>query len=421
MHPAPAPNPIAQRLDKLTGLWNDFRALPKGRVCRWVIEPDERQMVEVFLEATYQAHHPVEDLLLPFYTPCTDPAAYSRQLVEELRKQVEADRPALAEAGIAVAWQPQPARSAHEGAGHLLRNLQSFAGEVPDTLLVAVLMPPETNEAFARWLREVLRTDIPARLRLLVLDPAATEPLAPVAAAFPGPLHSARPALDMPAAMQQLAAAGNPADPGVRFRQAFLALSQAASRPQWAEIQRLETLPLAIAREQGWMAMEVAVHCLVAAALIGLKRLPDALDRYERAFGLTSRAAGDQNAAALGVQCLSSKGSVYLGAGLYPEAAQTFERAGVAAKAAGDPYQLMEALRMQGYCLDKSGQGPRALAVQLAALVAARGVDAQVRRATLPYLGHSLLELAARYGKREDRPRIEQQMNALAGPGWQKK
>jgi tetratricopeptide (TPR) repeat protein len=230
--------------------------------------------------------------------------------------------------------------------------------------------------------------------------------------------------LDVPGAMRQLAAAGNPADPGVKFRRAFLELAQAASGQPLATVQRLEALPLSIAREQGWTAMQIAVHSLVASACIGLGRLPDALGRYQQGLDLAkaARAGGDATAAKLAVQLLSNQGAVYIALKNYREGARAFGEGAGLAEAAGDPFQVMEARRMQGFCLEKDGDWAEALRVEREGLAAAEKLDEGLRHhSTLPYLAESLLALVYRAGDKEEYFRTEAKINVLAGPGWRDK
>ena len=424
MNAPEAPNPISQRLARISRLWQAFRSLPEARVCRWVIQPDERKLVEAFLQTTYRADNPVPDLFLPFHAPCGSAADYGRQLVEELRTRLEADREALAAEGIVVDWQPAPAGDA-PGPGYLVRNLDAFSRQAPAAeLLVAVLMPPATGKAFARWLPEVLRAGVPAHLRLLVVEAGGAPLPDGLAETFPGRVHTQVLDLDVPGAMRQLAAAGNPADPGVKFRRAFLELAQAASGQPLSTVQRLEALPLSIARAQGWTAMEIAVHSLVASACIGLGRPGDALGRYDLGLGLAkaAQAGGDATAGKLAVQLLSNQGAVYISLKNYREGARAFGEGAGLAEAAGDPFQVMEAKRMQGFCLEKDGDWEQALRVEREGLAAAEKLDETLRHhSTLPYLAESLLALVYRSGDKEDYLRTEAKINALAGPGWQGK
>jgi hypothetical protein len=228
----------------------------------------------------------------------------------------------------------------------------------------------------------------------------------------------------MPNALRQLASAGNPADPGVKFRKAFLDLAQAASAKDLGAVQRLEALPLSIAREQGWAPMEIAVQGLVASAFIGLNKLAEAVGRYNLSVQLAQKAyaAGEKSGLTLAVQALSCKGSVYLSQKAYEDAGIAFAAAATLAQEAGDFFQVMEAKRMHSYCLEKIGELAAAFGVGQEGMAAAAQLEESIRQnSTLPYLGQFLLDLAYRLGYKQQYSPLEEKMTELAGPDWQNK
>lgn len=419
-------NAITQRLEKMNQLWERFRSFPKARVCRWLVHQDEKQMINAFLETSYLEDNPVLDFFIPFYAECTNSKYYSHELIEELREKVESDREAMEAEGISISWTPKAFQYEQgQEVSYFLDSLYNFSQEAPSgELLVAVLMPDLINVPFIRWLTGILDTGTPENLRLLLIELIGEVKLDEVAAAYPELVKTASLELDMPGAMRLLASAGDPADQGVKFRKGFLELSQAAATKNLSEIQRLEVNPLVIAREQGWVPMEVAVHNLVASAYIGLNQLPNALRRYEQAYGVAKKAhvAGEQVALTLAVQCLFNKGSVFIVQKAFPEAAKAFALAATHAQEANDHFQVMEAKRMHGYCLEKCSEWAEAFRVEKEALAAAELLEDTIRlNSTLPYLGKALLDLAHKMGNKAEYLQLEDKLNALAGTGWQSK
>ena len=425
MNASETSNPITQRLDKIYQLWQRFRAVPEARICRWLFQADEKKMVEAFLETTYQKNNPAVDFFLPFYTPYTKPESYAEVLLAELNQAVAADTEGLAAEGITLTWSPKPANVAGSPEDIFLQQLQILAQQLPaPEMVVAVLMPTNVTKSFGKWLYRFSRLSIPANIRLLVVDAVEEEILAKATGKAPEQILTYSLDLDMSGAMRQLAAVGNPADPGVKFRKAFLELSQAAASRNLAEVKRLEVSPLVIAREQGWVPMEIAVHSLIAAAYIGLNRLPEALNRYQQAYGLAQKAFGGGEAVGLtlAVQACLNQGSVQIAQKKFREAAAAYALAAEHAQAAGDNFQVMEAKRLQGYCLEKCSDWEVAYIVEKEALAAATLLDEQLRHnSTLPYLGQALLELAYRVGYKEEYLKLEEKMDALAGPDWRSK
>ncbi len=407
-------------------LWEQFRELPDALVCRWLIRSDEKKMVEAFLETSYQEENPCPDFFLPFYSEFVQPEEYTNQLVQELHQLVKADQEELAKEGITISWETNQADEEQERkAGYFLKLLEQLAAQVPGAeLVVPVLFPVSASRKLNKWVTELLENPMPVNLRILIIEYQHEELLTKVAEKFPDQVITSVLNLDMPEAMRQLASVGNPADPGVKFRKAFLELSQAAANKNLSEVQRLETVPLLLAREQGWVTMEVAVHSLVATAYIGLNQFPKALQRYELGYTLAKKAhaAGDPVGLILAVQSLFNKGSVLIGQKEFPTAAKTYALAADLASQLGDHFQKMEAKRMQGYCLEKCSLWEEAFKAEKEALAAAELLEENIRlNSTLPYLGKALLDLAYQMGYKTQYLALEEKLNALAGPNWQSK
>lgn len=417
-------NAITQRLDKMNQLWEAFRSLPDARICRWLVREDEKRMMNVFIESSYLESNSLEDLFIPFYTDCFATELYSADLIAELDKQFMADKEAMESEGIYISWRPGLFQEGRQRQ-YFTDNLVSLSKEFPAAgLLVAVLMPPAINRFFIEWLGEMPETRIPGNIRLLVMEIEGDQKLDELQEAWPALMKTENLELDMPAAMRQLAAAGDAADPGVKFRKAFLELSQAASSKNIAKVEKLEVIPLNMAREHSWVNMEIAVHSLVGSAYVGARQFDAALKKYNAAFELAKAAmgSGDKAATPLAIQSLFNKGSVHIARKKYEDAARAFDHAAQYSKTAGDNFQLMEARRMQGFCLEKNGDWKQAFEVEKEALTAAEQLDESLRHnSTLPYLAQSLLELSYRNGDKEDYILLEEKINALAGPGWQSK
>jgi tetratricopeptide (TPR) repeat protein len=419
-------NAITEQLERMNRLWERFRSLPEARVCRWLIQQDEKQMINAFFETSYLEDNPLTDFFIPFYTACIDFNSYSDGLIKELQAKIEFDREAMEAEGIHISWIPKAFGNENEQEfSYFLNNFYSFSQEAPSgELLVAVFMPDQVNRQFVKWLTGVLSLKFPDNLRMLVIEQIDEVRLDKLATAYPKLVITTSLELDMPNAIKQLASAGDPADPGVKFRKAFLDLSQAAANKNFNEVQRLELPALNIAREQGWVPMEIAVHSLVASGYIGLNQLQNALQRYNQAYSLAKKAhaAGERVALTLAIQCLFNKGSVYIAEKDFAEAANAYGTAATHALEANDHYQTMEAKRMQGFCLEKNGEWEQAFEVEKEALTAAEQLEENVRHnSTLPYLGQSLLELSYRNGDKEGYIFLEEKLDALAGPGWQNK
>jgi hypothetical protein len=226
----------------------------------------------------------------------------------------------------------------------------------------------------------------------------------------------------MATAIIQMASAGDPANPGVKFRKAFVALSQAATKKDIPRFEQLAIEPLGIAREQGWKHLEVAVYALKASTLISVNNCKEALAVYEDARRIAQSAAdqGDPTGQILALQMLLSKGSTGIAMQDFKLAAEQYRLAGDKAEEAADPFQLMEARRMQGYCQEQLRDKPAAWAAYHLSLDAGEKLDEAMRmNSTLPYVAKALLVLANTQAKKEEYFALESRLNTMLGTGWQ--
>ncbi|MCB0522705.1 MAG: hypothetical protein H6577_13815 [Lewinellaceae bacterium] len=422
------PNPIQQRLYRLQQSWFQFTAYPDAKLCRWMLHEDEVRMLYGFVDTTIQEDSDVPDLIYTLQADFTDLQTYSESLVEELFHLMESDREAMAEEGLAVDWQPAPPAqqpyNRRNEAIHFLGNFANFAQALEaNTNIVAFLDPPDKSTGFEKWLFDAIEAGIPDNIKLMVYEVETSNFFERLASKYLQQVISLKPDLDMPSAIRQLAAAGNPSDPGVQFRRAFVDLSQAAAKKDIAAVRKLQSAPLAIAREQNWPHLEVAVHSVSASAFLGINDFPEALRCYDTALLVSkqAQAQGNEMGATLAVQSLFNKGSICIAKKDYTTAAGHYQEAALLAETAGDHFQAMEGRRMEGFCLLQSGNRNGAYEAGISGLGFAEQLDEQTRHhSTLPYLGQMLVDLAYKMGRKQDYYELGEKMNHLAGPGWEK-
>lgn len=419
----PKNNAITQRLQRVRQQWDAF-ARTRAEVMSWEVAGEERPVIEAFADVENSENGVFPDFFLKFETPFERADDYAAALVGEFKTYLAGEAEALREEGIAyhVSF---PRRI--DSVRLLWDALAAFAEAIPGfTGRVVVYLAPayvKSRRPWEGWLLEALENPLPDRVRLLVTHRGE---LSGLAAAYPQRVHGTTAALDMPGAMRELAAAGNPKDPGVQFRMLFVALNQAAGRKDLAQVQETGRQALRLVQGQaGWEHMEVAVLLAVASALLGARQSGEALAHNELAVGSAQRAYAAKHPAgvALLIQTLFFKGATLLATKAYEAAALAYEA--IVPYAREDPngaFHRVEACRMAGFAHAKSGNPRGAWACNWAALEEASALDADVRRnATLPYVGQALLELAGTLGYFEQEETVRQRMVAHVGADWEKK
>jgi tetratricopeptide (TPR) repeat protein len=420
-----APNAITQRLDKLSTLWQQFLSMPNARVCRWLIEEDENAMMDTFIGIQSEDGR---DFVFELNTPFTKSETYGQQLSDELSELIEGIRPALQAEGFPINWYSQHDYDRRNPALGFVQNINAlpYGFDTLDEAVVFVfcIKPTTINKEYETWLMDAIEARLDSRVRLLVIDRKDSIVLDKLAKKYTGIIHTIQPDLDMPAAMRQLAASGNPADPGVKFRKAFVELTQAAGKLNMDAVNKLAVLPLSIATENNWMPMQVAVHAVKGNTLLNVKRYNEALQVYEQAYHLAAAgyAQGDEVGGILTIQLLFAKATVFISMKNFKEAADTYNQAAQRSEALKDYFQMMEAHRMEGFSYQQMSKPYEAWDAYNLALLCAEQMDTMtLENSTFPYVGQALMDLAQKLGKKQEYFDIDNKMTDYIGKNWKDK
>lgn len=420
------PNPIMHRLNRLESLWRQFMTRPEARICRWLISEDEMRMIYGFVEYSYTTESEVDESIINFQTAFTSKQSYSKDLVQDLWRLCQQDQPEMAENDLILSWKPREFSPYEKNAAAgFLSNFAEFGQQLKaQSIAVAFLDPNDKIKDFEKWLGDALQAGIPDTMRIMVIDLEQYSFFENLSKLFPEKITTLQPKLDMMGAMKQLASAGNPTDPAVQFRRAFLDLSQAVSKLDIDLVKKAMNSPLQIATENNWPHLQASVYALAASAYSGNKRYDEALQQYQQSqqIGITMLAKGDALGATIAMQALFHKGAMFVAKKDFQTGAKTYGEAAIMAQHTGDPSFIMEARRMQCFCSTHAGDGQNAWTVGWQGLDAAEKIDPAVRaNSTLPFLGKSLLDLANRLGKKAEYPVLLEKMQALAGTDWEKR
>ena len=423
-----APNAIERRLDELAERWLAFTDAPAPPVLRWLTAPSSVQMVDAFVAYQLDDAGTLPDLFARFdlaFDPGAEP--YGRTLTRALAEGVAA----VDEADRGAPWTPPPAAGddAVAFAAACRSLVEHYAGEdasgVPLFEHLAVVLTPESAtdlDALNDWAqRFAVASAADPRVRLLLID-RDDAPLFDAVAEDPQLVTTDPVDLDMNAAYAELATAGDPNDPGVRFRTHFVAMGGALGERGWAEAGRQGEAALAIAREHDWPDQQVAIHLALGSVALGEEALTAGLDRFRQARAAAEAAQAAEHPAgdALVVQTRICEAGALFRLARHPEAGVLYQDTAPLAAARDDITLTLECWRMASLCFELANRGDYAWAAGLRAMQTAETLDAEARRAsTLPYVGQSLLRLAAKPDYRHLGPDVDGRMRALVGDDWQ--
>lgn len=423
-------NPIEQRLHKLTEQWRLFVGSEEGRVCRWHVQADERQMIETFYRVETEESGNTSDLFLKFTSPFEDSLSYYHGLREELISFIEKDRESLQAEGIIINWPEGNVAEHIVPAESFLFDLSSFADALGDLLgegfLVAYLSPQDLTDVsqWEAWLMEVVKAGVPRKLKLMVIDTVDYPCFNALSEKYPEAVITIQPELNMSSALQQIAAKGNPRLPDVKFRKAFVGLTQAVAKGNLTALNRMSRRAMDIAQLNKWPHLEVATLMTVAGAYLGKRQYDQAMAMYRQAEQVVGRSypSSDKLGANLASKVAFAQGSTLIAAKDFKKAALLFENTVATAERSDDRFFQMEAWRLAGYCHEQDKDLEKAWKCHNQALSAAERLDGPMQKgATVPFIGQALLRLVPRFGKRDDELAIRQKLQRLVGTNWESK
>ena len=393
-------NPVEQRLMLLADRWMSFRKDPTKRLLVWQTDANANRFYQCFFEVQkHETAYTVGDLFVVFEVPFVNSIQYSRELKNSLVGQYAASRNDLVQQGISPDWEFSP-REIPDSVAGFVHSLQSFGAQHHDRIghLVAVLMPTAVadNESFVSWLMRVLNTQIPERLRFVVIDSLEAPRLNQGDYATHRLVHFDTPKINALVAAQETFAQENVTGPAGVFRNLFIGLMTLVEKGPINQVNVKAADAIKFARNQKWTDQEVAVTMLVAGALLREKRFDDALKGYRGAREAAMRADAESHPAGkkLVLQTWFGEAGVHLAAGEDQEAVQCYDQAATVAQQIPDLILGIEAFRMGAFCLARMNDLESAIRRGSTALILGERLRPEARCiTTLPIAALDLLRL----------------------------
>lgn len=410
---------VEKRLDRLHDQWVEFTQRPRARLLRWVVEPDEVRMVEAWLQKeSDERTGECPDLLLRFDTPFEQPERYGRALHETLKALVAQTEGDVVQPEALT--QGQPGTGAFFSACQALRRHHESVCEV----LAVVLVPERVADAKAwrQWLSKALELLGPPGVRMVVLDDARARLLEPLAQAEPERVRTAVAALDMPAALEEVARSpGNLHQPGGRYRELLVLLGNAARRGELKQVERWGEEAVKVAAGQGWSALVVAAHWAMGGALLAAGQARDALEHYRQAEATAAESAtrGEPQGAELRLKSRMAAGAALVTLQDWAPAAVLYEETAPLARQQTDARLELECWRMASFCRESTREMDKAWEAGQQAWDVGKALEPEARAtSTLPYVAEACVRLAqARQGAQAARA-MEQEAESLLGTHW---
>ncbi|MEO5684603.1 MAG: hypothetical protein ABIQ88_18320 [Chitinophagaceae bacterium] len=393
-------NPIQQRMELLAEKWQAAVAVPGISIVRIHAEESEKDMVDTFCTYLLGVDTPNRDIPVIFESIYHDDEQYSQALVDELKGLIDvwntANKDALSIKTELIRWQPDYSMYKKDNAAFLfvenMNRLAAYLSLEKGIYLVAVLKVSFVEERmFGRWLEQALAAGLHDKSKMLIYDTAAHPFFEKIADKYPDRIITLEPALDMDNAMQQVAAMGNPDNPAVQYRQAFVKLMQAIEKRNEKDARKYgdDCIDIAInnlEKSPYWIGQVIAVYAALANDQVGYKN-------YKKAIAYSSEgiAAAEQSVVLIKDEFIYRKflgQAIMLRAALYTvdrewqKAVADFETAANHYIYTNDIILAMEACRMAAYCNRKYGDRGTACKWLAAAVSQSKQLPAHIIKVT---------------------------------------
>ncbi|MDR5781887.1 hypothetical protein QCE63_21025, partial [Caballeronia sp. LZ065] len=378
-------NPVERRLMAAHDDWLRFAQNPGARLLYWHASPADVELLKTFFQGQRELSNAVLELSAPF----EDADQYVTALTEEVMRFYDERREGSATSGIVADWQP-PVRNREPAAAYFLAMLGSLMRHHPDVFpgVVLVLVPERVNKpkAFEACLEKLVLllegsyAELSRRLRLALYgsEPTLLDGFAQRQAHAVHVIHGR---YQMDALPRELAAQSGERGASGQFRRLFVELSESLSHEDPARLERLRAAALAVSNGRQWFDQSATVHLLAGSAYLKWDDAERALHAYREAAasGQQARAVAAPAGNTLVLNGLFGEASVHVMGERYLDAARCYAGAAPYAQAENDAIMLVEAYRMQAWCLDRKRERAAALEASFNALNAGMGIDPALR------------------------------------------
>ncbi len=393
-------NPVEQRLVYLCELWSQFTADDSRRLLVWQVQENAVRILHCFFEVQkHQTDYTTGDMFVVFDAPFEHSLQYSKAIKQALSGQYQASREDLKQEGLEDDWSFLPEESPDTAAG-VIAALRSFGSKYHRSIgrLVAVFAPGSISQAqrFAAWLAQALHQQLPERLRLVTVDSLENPRLPSLTSGEHPQICVQQPAIDAMVVAQETFAQEKTTGPAGVFRNLMMGVVTLIEKGSADAVIAKARDAVAFARKQQWLDQEVVLRIMVAGALLKESRHAEAVQTYQgaRQTAEAARAADHPAGAKLVLQTWFGEAGAHLAANDHGEAATCYDSAATLAAHSNDVVLAIEAHRMGGFCLAKTGDVEAAGARLRAALELGLRLKPEARgMTTLPIVAMDLLRL----------------------------
>lgn len=428
-------NPIQQRMDLLLEKWEVAVRQPGVNLVRIHAEDNEKEMVDTFYTYLLGVDTGNFDIPIIFESVFQTPDQYSGDLLKELGELLaiwnSANQDQLSEKVSPIDWIPDYSLVISNNPAYLfvenMNRLAAYLDLGEEGFLVAALRVSFTAvENFNYWLELALKAGIAGKFKMVVDDSVSHPSFEKIAGKYPDKIFTIKPQLDMDNAMQQIAAMGNPNDPAVQYRQAFVKLMQAIEKRNEEQAEKFAAACIDIAlknlkKNVYWIGQIIAVYAALANDQIGYKNYKKAIaysDLGVQAAQKSQELIPDEYVWRKFIaQAVMLRGSLFTVVKNWEKAIADFSLAAENYSHTKDMVLALEAYRMVGLSYKKYGNTDAACKALTSALELSKHLPVETLRFTT-FPGVVELLLGLNHSKYISQEEVEAVSRSVYGEDW---
>lgn len=298
-------NPIAQLVTTIQQKWID-EVSPHNhmQLVRWLIKPDQARLYEGFLRLESTPNGGLPDVPIVLLTAFESKETHSKLLIKDWIETFTKDenlQKDLASRNLQFDWNVAEYEAKLENEHTdcnvlLLEMLSTFQKAMPNPQLPLVLsLYPysiaETKE-YGQWIDLMMELGLPDQVRLMFFDYVEERYFDQLIKKHQDIATSLAVPLDLQGAINKIAAAGDPNDPEVQFRQCMIEMSKSVTKKKLSRLHDWGKKGLMITQKSGSKAAFATAHVIYAGMLFSFKEYKAIEELLQKGLAIAKQGLG---------------------------------------------------------------------------------------------------------------------------------
>jgi hypothetical protein len=425
-------NPFQQRVELICDKWEEAKKQTQARVVRIQCQDDESDMVDTFFNYMIGVDTPIVDIAFQFESSCYDQRSFSESILNELQEIIDVWNYSQKDERIEFAHIPWEAdysfQKEKNPAALFVKNFNVLAKTLKlpkGVYVVAIFKSGVVNNHLTSWTKNALEVGINDEVKFLVHDTCSNPQFDGLAFDSPVTLTTIPLDLNMPKAMEQAAAMGDPNDPATAYRQTFMKMMNAMTAQKEKEAERwgeecIKQATENLSRDPYWIMQIIVVHVALGNDKIRCKKTDLALEHANKAVETAVAAQQyfeNETASILLAQAKMFRGTIQFVRENLEGAFTDFNDSFSIYRKQGNMALAVEACRMAGRSALENSEKQRAAKILAEGARLGKIIDANMARAST-FTGLLELLLQTNHDKYISFEELDEIAVNIYGPDW---